>query len=321
MIGNIPKKLIYFIRNQEQRSFCFDDSEIEINKLTVCPTFVSDSENKKTLETGKNWAAGHYSRANKYTTETRENTPLKNIKIVDLEIRSQGGRAYKVLIDDKYFVDLREDILLDLILTEGIEKGGKINGEYIWAKVKSQMKLIRVNSLLHAELLKATEFDKIDKLKGELEIGGIYANKKGEKFVYMGRVDTTRFIKDNNKEYRGYGYTEVFTDYKIEKLNNILCFCSFPDWADSFKGVLEKGYHLSFQKSHSFKEKIDNIRIPKDWIEITKTGIIKNEEEESKSYGSKNKFDRIDTIAYYSDKLNIGGIHPICQKMFDALNK
>jgi hypothetical protein len=89
------------------------------------------------------------------TITTHFNNPITNIRVAGLETRGNGGRAYKVVIDDLYYFDLREDVLLEAMIECGINKGGILNGEYIWVKIRSHMKLIRVGSPLHKEMIKA----------------------------------------------------------------------------------------------------------------------------------------------------------------------
>ena len=141
--GSIPKKVTYIY------------SQIrEIDGRFVHPAFISDSDNKKTLETGHNWAEwkGYYQTEEvKTSTFEIENNPLNSVQIISLEKRGRGGRAYKVIIEvgnAAFYVDLREDVLLDAMLEAGINKKGFLSGKYIWSRVNSDMKLIRIVVLI-----------------------------------------------------------------------------------------------------------------------------------------------------------------------------
>lgn len=123
-----------------------------------------------------------------YTEFERPNTPMVGLRIIGLVIRGQGGRAYQVLVDGKYVFDLREDVLLDAMLNDGIGKNGALFGSYIFASVGSSMKLIRVGSLLHEKMIAATDYKTMKKIT-DLEVGGIYRNKK-ETVLYLGYVYT-----------------------------------------------------------------------------------------------------------------------------------
>jgi hypothetical protein len=149
--------------------------------------FVTDSTNTTTNETAKRW-----SNLKNPTEASVPNSPLKNVVIYNLEHRSEGGRAYKVTIDNKYQFDLREDILMDVIKNVGIQAGGKLNGEYIFATVSSQMKLIRVGSDIHTGILDYVNTKTSPALK-ELVPGTIYNSPKQSLWgvLYLGKMEVT----------------------------------------------------------------------------------------------------------------------------------
>jgi hypothetical protein len=215
MIGNIPAKLVYISRSPTKISWEWDDFE-HVHKpvgIDVIPIFVADASKPKTIETGRSWASGYYNQKKSPIAEIEvDNTPF-NIKIISLEKRDQGGRAYKVIFGDKdYYVDLREDVLLDTIIESGIKPGGVPNAQFIWGKVGSQMKLVRVNSDLHKQLIQATDDGVKPKLsKKGLDVGGVYKNKKGELFVYVGTFPTLVYdtVEDRGSIFRGRSTTYI----------------------------------------------------------------------------------------------------------------
>lgn len=149
--GNIPKKITYIYSGPITVSIGSIGyrTELKQQKIKVIPAFVSDSSNeKKTIQTGVKWIT---LRNEKYQLKEVFNTPLKSIRICELEFRGNGGRAYKVIADD-FYVDLREDVLMDSMLNVGIKAGGIIEGDFVWAKVGSQMKLIRKDSEVYKSL-------------------------------------------------------------------------------------------------------------------------------------------------------------------------
>lgn len=184
MIGSIPEKVTYIFSSMRK-----------IDGEEVCPAFISDSNNKKTLKTGFNWAEWKsYYQTEKVETSTIEveNIPVQSVQILSLEKRGRGGRAYKVLVEvanTKFYVDLREDILLDTLKEAGISKNGYLNGKYIWARVDSDMKLIREGSKLHEEMKESTRLNSVKISKSKLEIGGIYENKH-RTMCYLGEYAT-----------------------------------------------------------------------------------------------------------------------------------
>jgi len=153
-IGHIPENLKLFARPESEFKFKWDDiqnDEDPKNLITKCQSvFVTDAMNIKSHAVATNWARGRT-----YNYETRQyETPanievidckndfIKCVRIIGLEVRKQGGRAWKCLINDKYLVDMREDVLLDTMINSGIKPGANLPGDYIFAMISSQMKLI-----------------------------------------------------------------------------------------------------------------------------------------------------------------------------------
>lgn len=140
-------------------------------------------------ETAQKWAKGRSSEGEviKFTYHNM----FDRVKLIGLDKRSEGGRAYQVLIahDDKIFkVDLREDSLLDIILNSTIHLG-ELSGEYAFIQSSSQVKLIRIGSKEYEEAklgLAKSELKKIP--NSELVIGHLYENRSGQCSVYLGPV-------------------------------------------------------------------------------------------------------------------------------------
>ena len=152
--GYLPKSITYVCSAGYDIEIGFDDAD-DVDTIASCkviPTF--PVETGKKLDTAIKWTGLKSPKI----IET-ENLPIKNVKIVDLDYRGNGGRAYKVILDDLYYVDMREDVILECIHNCGIEKGGKINGEFVWAKYGNHMKLIRVGSSLHEKFIKSTSIN------------------------------------------------------------------------------------------------------------------------------------------------------------------
>jgi len=197
--GSIPENLTLFARDETQAGFSWEDVKGGDIKHKVRPVYISDSTNVKTKETGLNWMNQSYGvyEGNKWVTRKNvgtivetPNTPISNIRIVTLEIRDKGGRAYKCMADigelkGAYF-DMREDVLLDCMFQQGIQLGGICEGPFIFARVDSQMKPVRIDSLLHTKMIEATKHNEAAIIK-EYEVGGVYTNKKCDEFVYVGK--------------------------------------------------------------------------------------------------------------------------------------
>lgn len=119
---------------------------------------------------------------------------FKDIEIQSLHYRGNGGRAYQVIFpieeNENFYIkcDLREDTLMDAIFTQGIEKGGKLNGEYAFIRNGSQTNLVLVGSKVY-ETAKAITQKKKEARKitnKELKIGYEYSTPNGHKDIYLG---------------------------------------------------------------------------------------------------------------------------------------
>lgn len=208
--GSIPErlKLICKPETQVQRFWDWRSPDRKEESLRVKPAFVSDATNAKTIKTGISWV-GNYTWdpvTQKYVTHQpelleRDNTPISGIKIFSLDVRSEGGRAYKVVLPDGIYVDLREDVLLDTMLHAGISPGGVLGGEYVFARVASQMKLVRVGSELHKSLVSVTAKGKMKRLSNDsLVPGHVYETKGGKRRIFLGWI-TSKEICSENKDY------------------------------------------------------------------------------------------------------------------------
>lgn len=160
----------------------------------IRPSFICDKDSKTAHETAKNWAGGYGRRNKSFNHEDRDNTPWEGLRVWDLEARGNGGRAYKVITPDGLYVDLREDTFLEAMLTNGIGPGGELPGQYVFAIMGSQMRLVRVGSDLHTALVNTTSRKKTDTIGArDLQVGGAYRNKAGEVAVFCG------FVREDGK--------------------------------------------------------------------------------------------------------------------------
>jgi len=307
--GNIPEKLKFFIRPAEEVKWCWDDVEGGEISNKVYPCYVSDAENKKTCETGLSWAQqARYDYktkdriALKYQTLEIDNKPFKNLRIITLEIRDKGGRAYKVCADigdrTNLYFDLREDCLLDSIFKTGIQINGLLPGEFIFARVGAQMKPVRVGSYLYDKMVEATKYDETKPIE-DLVVGGIYKNKRGDEAVFLGkywaRDPEIEFIEWQNNWNWGYRDKQIKT---IVLGKPSLHYVFANNWThhtygenkrtdEWFHSEDDSGYNkyylkgdpvcrwLTMVKKHSFKEKTGQISVPEGYIEKIKDFQIK----------------------------------------------
>lgn len=119
---------------------------------------------------------------------------FKDVTIKSLHTRGSGGRAYQVTFpieeNENFYVlcDLREDALMDTIFTQGIEKGGKLNGEFAFVRKGSQTNLVLVGSKDYEEAKAVTQKKKeARKISNkELKVGHKYSTHNGTEAVYLG---------------------------------------------------------------------------------------------------------------------------------------
>ncbi len=199
-VGSIPEKICYIFSKETKAVIgCewdvswYDKSQNKTEK--VLPAFPVDDADEKARDKATQWAErGYYGQPKQVAKyQTVDNVPVKDVRVFSLEHRGQGGRAYKVIIG-KYYVDLREDVLMDTMLQVGIQAGGLLLGEYVWAKMGSQMKLVRVGSELHRLLLEFQSKKDIKPIgKTDLEVGGVYQTRKKQRAIFVGCVNTVGF--------------------------------------------------------------------------------------------------------------------------------
>jgi len=125
------------------------------------------------------------------------NTPRRGYRLVGSEVRTEGGRVWKVLTPDDYLVDLREDVFLPILLSRGVPKGplAEIDTEFQWCVSGSQIRLEEVGSDQHQEYLTEKEqfcpqTSRGKTMSEDLVVGGVYAplSKGGRPLIYLGKA-------------------------------------------------------------------------------------------------------------------------------------
>jgi len=307
--GYIPAEITYIFAGTQKVCQIWDDvdqPEHERTYIEVVPAFCSDADNEKAVETGKNWASSRCTRWDHETKsqvqtaqvgmKTIENKPISGLRILSLEHRGQGGRAYKIVTPDGFYFDLREDILLDTMKTEGVTPGGILNGEYIWARVGAEMKLVRKGSELFRALLEASERSILSAIPlKQLKVGTVYETKSGERGLFLGFVDfwdykltwpngdDTYFNRRQFQYGNRYGNgikpdlpTVTRTFHKKQMLWFTISHWMYANEKqdptqkllnDSLAEV-ELSYHYNLKKSHSMVKKVlDGIVVPANIVE------------------------------------------------------
>jgi hypothetical protein len=217
----------------------------------------------------------------------KENWPMDGYKILSLEHRNEGGRAYKVTYDGRVF-DLREDVLLDVLLNSEV-KNGVIACSLLWARVGSQMKLIRHNSSLHKDLL-ATQTLSSKLVTNKLVYGGVYKTKT-QTMVYLGRHSYVDYESHKVPEYSGNGwysnYKYVYTPKEV-KPAHIFLTVDEDKLKLSRLGNYKFVYYWNFgaHKTNPKSVYVEKLELPEldELISIAKRRYLSRSEQRGNSY-------------------------------------
>lgn len=327
-VGTIPNKISYvYSKTEDVNTGCYWDIDFWENnsdKVSVYPTFPVAEGDEKTLERAEKWARDKcvvYDPATnklipdgtKVEIVTVENDPIRNVKVLSLEGRGNGGRAYKIVVDDKYYVDMREDVMMDVMLQVGIEPGGSLNGVFIWAKLGNQLRLVRIGSELHKLLEESNKKKELPKLKkNDFEIGGIYQSRKGDKGIFLGYVNTIAFKNDDTS-------TDHFA-FLHTKIKKVMLFFEPYHHSDTAKELAtsemkNSQWFFKIMKTTNYIEKIGQVTIDKDYVKLLREHAVKEIKDDILEYtGHKqpehtwNKMTArslASNICYASTKLNI----------------
>jgi len=144
--GSIPKRIVYYHLPEKKIHQGVEWNLDSLNnKENVLPAAVADPLDPKSINNAQNLLK-NYQKIIPKSIEV-DNKPIKDVKIFSISRRYSSGLQYKILIRG-YLLDLKEDVLLDALIKEGATNG-ILNGEYIWAKIGTNTKLVRIGSELY----------------------------------------------------------------------------------------------------------------------------------------------------------------------------
>lgn len=296
--GHIPTDIVYIFGATSKVANRWDDADQPDEELVyteVTPAFVADADNEKSIKTGAAWAQNRCvvwdanTRASKTIAVVqkvqRENQPLENLRVIGLEIRGEGGRAYKALTPDGFYFDLREDVLLETMLSKGIQPGGVLAGRYIWARVGSEMKLVRLDSQLFTALLESGERAVLSSIsKNKLEVGTIYETKLGDRGIFLGYTTTESWKLDWPNKLSSHKNQYMNNNDKpkllVKKLNRHMLWFDVSHWyfkntrvdptPSLFQTALvqnDLSHYFSLRTSHAMVRAIGKVEVPEDVVE------------------------------------------------------
>jgi hypothetical protein len=280
--GYIPKRITYVSRPEETVNTRWDGTPDEtafIVERDVIPSFPVPEGNAKRLKTARDWASG-WSGEHTPVEQTENNKPI-SLQLCGLEIRDEGGRAYKVVDQQNRYFDLREDVLLELALECGIRKGGKLGGKFIWAVMGSHIRLVRDGSILHKMMQDATQRGTLKKIgKNDLVPGGIYRTKKGDTAVFIGHVMSSKKAGERAKKKLLWLEIASWVDDAAKYAKKVFSPANLKTKPSKITAPKKKDYistdnwpspegcwAFKIVASHSMIEKVGEAKIPKDAVE------------------------------------------------------
>lgn len=291
--GRIPNEIKIFYRDEITLAYRkWDDLDSE-EELKVTPVFVCDVE-RKSFDVPYDWAAapvwinkdeGYTARKSRedIKVDTLSNEPFSGLKIHSLQHRGNGGRAWKVIDKEGRYFDLREDCLLYALKNFGVKVGGEINGKFVWAVTGNNMKLIPVGSELHQSMVKGKKRTDIKKIpNSDLVVGGVYQSLSGKTAVYLGEAKSywevnVRVGQDGMWSYN-YNPDSIIISRQLIRQKRMI----WMEWysesedhqADFDKDLCSEWPGLELKSSHSYIDKIGQVNVPPDFLEIAKKSRV-----------------------------------------------
>jgi hypothetical protein len=151
---------------------------------------------------------------------------------------------------------------MDSMIEVGVSTGGVLNGEYIWAKVGSEMKIVRVGSNLHNALIISTDDRKLKKIsRNSLTPGKIYKGKGGNQYLFIGYVDVT----DLEVSVKKAQYLQPTTTGTRNELKNRIMVTRLYDFV---KKEFDTFTWFEIKDSHTFIKEVGSLEIPENAIDI-----------------------------------------------------
>ena len=138
----VPEKLIAVLLPEFTRPQDYSE-----RKFRARPAFVVDALYPRLLIDARKWGESmlqHPPFKNAVIEEVElDNTPISQITVVGVEHRREGGVAFKVITEQGWLVDFREEEFMEAALT-GTLVSGAITGQFVWTRGIGQMRLVRV---------------------------------------------------------------------------------------------------------------------------------------------------------------------------------
>jgi len=235
--GSIPEKLVVVLKNSCKHKW-------QGGEFVAPDAYVTDAKSKTALETARNWAVrtyGYQTAPDANTTSPAiveiDNEPFNTLRIVGMEERGEGGRAWKVITPQGWIVDLREDVFMEALFGHRITNtaGLEIKGPFRWVVNGSQMRLALVDSSLYRDIAKLDAIKKLPQAgkipAASLVVGGLYTSlgwkdrryNRSRYSVFLGHV--------RHKGKKAFAWYECYASHPITNADIISVQQEINRWA------------------------------------------------------------------------------------------
>ena len=157
-----PKKLNLYTRKDTKQTFAVPSDSVKWNK------------------TAKAWMGSQGDVTNDVDNQ------FDFIEIQKIDYRYRSNAVLQVKTNTGLMLFLRYEEMFEALITAGCEPGGKINKKCYLAVDKSNIILVAEGTPRDAEIVKSQTLKDSGAIK-QLEIGGIYKNRRGDCFLYLGK--------------------------------------------------------------------------------------------------------------------------------------
>jgi hypothetical protein len=97
----------------------------------------------------------HITSSNVYIDEV-DNKPFSNIELYSIRHAANATR-YHIITEKGFIFDMQERVFHEVVMQYGVDKGGKMHGEFIWTRENAHMRLVLAGSPLHKVCSKNTK--------------------------------------------------------------------------------------------------------------------------------------------------------------------
>lgn len=249
--GNIPSKVTYLYDKENKALIADNDSPVTQRK-------VEESTDLEIL--------------------VCDNVPMDNIQIKEY----LGNDNYAVSISasgtDKVMdmsVEFHCDKFMNEVIKDGIDKGGKLKGEFLWGTIDNRVKLILKDSNTYKNIKSYLKRKKSKPLSNKsLVIGGVYEDKQEVRYIYFGRIDTLRYdyrrwAQGMHKAHPQYKFTRTPMKDVIlfAKVSSKLSMSALQSHIDRFNIDEEFILGIYVQESQTFINHVGNVTLVDDFID------------------------------------------------------